>query len=171
MLPPLLIFKGAANGRITKEELTTYPESGHYLCQPKAWMDEQVMTKWTDLVLIPWKNAKLPGVVPSLILDAYCVHMMGNIVNQIQSLGIEVVHIPGGCTYLCQPVDVGINKTIKSGMRDKWEDWMIEGEGIVDGAAKEPSRKLVAEWVLAVYNNFPAQTARNAWMKQGYEWF
>jgi hypothetical protein len=66
---------------------------------------------------------------------------------------------------------VGINKTIKSGMRDKWEDWMIEGEGIVDGAAKEPSRKLVAEWVLEVYNNFPAQTARNAWMKTGYEWF
>ena len=171
MLPPLLIFKGAANGRIAKKELTTYPESGHYLCQPKAWMDEQAMTKWIDLVLVPWKNAKPPGVVPTLILDAYRVHMMGNIVNRIQSLGIEVVHIPGGCTYLCQPVDVGINKTIKSGMRDKWEDWMIEGEGIVDGAAKEPSRKLVAEWVLAVYNNFPAQTARNAWMKQGYEWF
>ena len=47
----------------------------------------------------------------------------------------------------------------------------IEGEGIDYGAAKEPSRKLVAEWVLEVYNNFPAQTARNAWMKKWYEWF
>lgn len=171
MLPPLLVFKGAANGRIAKSELPTYPDSGHYLCQPKAWMDEQAMIKWIDLVLVPWKNAKPPGVVPTLILDAYRVHMMGNIVNQIQSLGIEVVHIPAGCTYLCQPVDVGINKTIKCGIRDKWEDWMIEGEGIVDGAAKEPSRRLVAEWVLDVYNNFPNQIARNAWMKKGYEWF
>jgi hypothetical protein len=93
--------------------------------------------------------------------------MMGNIVNRIQSLGIEVIHISAGCTYLCQSVDVGINKTFKSGMRDKWEDWMIEGEGIKDGAAKELSRKLLAEWVLDVYTNFPAQTLRNAWMKKG----
>ena len=56
-------------------------------------------------------------------------------------------------------------------MRDKWEDWMIEGKGIVDCDAKEPSRKLVAEWVLDVYSNFSVQTARNAWMKKGYEWF
>ena len=122
-------------------------------------------------MLVPWKNAKPPGAVQTLILDDYCIHIMGNIINQIQSLGIEVIHIPAGCTYLYQPVDVGTNKTIKSEIRDKWEDWMIEGEGIVDGAAKELTRKLVAEWVLDVYNNFPAHTARNAWMKKGYEWF
>ena len=109
------------------------------------WINDGVMNKWIDLVLIPWKNEKAPGIVPLLILDAYRIHMMGNIVNQIQSLGIEVIHIPAGCTYLCQPIDVGINKTIKSGMRDKWEDWMIEGEGIIDGAAKELSRTLGAE--------------------------
>ena len=66
---------------------------------------------------------------------------------------------------------MGINKTLTSGMRDKWEDWMIEGEGIVNGATKEPSRKLVAERVLDVYNNFPVQNARNELMKEGYEWF
>ena len=113
------------------------------------------------------------GVVPILILDVYRVHMMRNIVNCIQSLGIEVIHIPAGC----------IIKSIKSGTRDKWEGWMIEGDGIVDSAPKEPSSKLVAEWVLDVYNNFPGQTARNAWTttflvklqgnawkKKGYEW-
>ena len=80
------------------------------------------------------ENKKPLGVVPTLILDAYRVHVMGNIVNRIQSLGIEVIHIPAEC--LCQPVDVGISKTIKSRMRDKWEDWMIEGDGIIDDAAK-----------------------------------
>ena len=44
---------------------------------------------------------------------------------------------------------------------------MIEGDGIVDVAAKEPSRKLVAGWILDVYKNIPGQTARNAWMKKG----
>jgi hypothetical protein len=170
MLPPMLIFKGAAKGRISRE-FATYPDQGHYACQQKAWMDEEMMSKWIDDVLIPWRNEKGPDVIPLLILDAYRVHMMGNIVNRIQSLGIEVMHIPPGCTYLCQPVDVGINKSIKSRMREKWENWMIAGDGIVDGVAKEPSRQLVAEWVVDVYMNLPAQTVRNAWMKSGFEWF
>ena len=55
-------------------------------------MDENIMNKSIDLVLIPWKNSKSPGVLPILIHDVYCVHMMGKIVNQIQSLGIEVIH-------------------------------------------------------------------------------
>ena len=77
-------------------------------------------------------------MAPIFVLDAYRILMMGTVVHRVQSLGIEVLHIPGGCTYLCQPVDVGINKTIKSGMRQKQEDWKLEGEEIVNGAAKEP---------------------------------
>ncbi len=96
---------------------------------------------------------KAPGVVPIRILDIFCVHMMGNILNRIQSLRIEVIHIPAGCTYLCQPVDVGINKTIKTAMREKWEDWVIDVDGLVNSVAKEPSRKIVMEWLFDVYKN------------------
>ena len=113
-------------------------------------------------MLISWKHTKAPGVVPILILDAYRVQMMGNIVKSIQSLGIEVIHIPAGCTYLCQPVDMGFNKTIKTAMRGKWEDWMIGRDRLVNGVAKEPSRKMVMEWIFDVYNNIQGQTARNA---------
>ena len=38
MPPPMLIFKGAPNGRIS-HKFTTYPYSGHYACQKKSgWM-------------------------------------------------------------------------------------------------------------------------------------
>ena len=47
----------------------------------------------------------------------------------------------------------------------------MEGEGIVNGAAEESSRKLVAEWLVDVYSNIPGQTVRYAWMKKGFEWF
>ena len=119
----------------------------------KAWKVEDMMHLWIDWVLVPWKMTKPSGVVPILVLDAYHVQMMGTAVNCIQSIGIEVIHLPVGCTYLCQPIDVGINKTRKCGMQEKWEDWMLEGEGIVDGAAKGPTQKLVAEWIVDVYNN------------------
>ena len=104
-------------------------------------MDKDIMHLSIDQVLVPWKMTKLPGVVPILVLDAYSVHRMGTNVNHIQSLGIEVIHILVSCTCLCQPVDMGISKTIKCGMQEKWEDWMLEGEGFIDGVAKEPLSK------------------------------
>jgi hypothetical protein len=81
MLLPMLIFKGALNGCITKCKFVMCPDRGHYSCQKKLWMDSDMMNRWIDLVLVPWKNLMAPGIVPTLILDAYRVHVMGTIVN------------------------------------------------------------------------------------------
>ena len=142
LLTPFLIFKGKTTGQIAARELHTYPTECIYACQcqEKAWMDEVMMHKWIDLVLIPWKNSRDPGVIPVLILDTYRVHMMGSVVNCIQSLGIEVQHIPAGCTYLCQPVVVGIYCPIKKEMTDQWEEWMVTGGGVTAGVANTPSQ-------------------------------
>ena len=82
-----------------------------------------------------------------------------------------MVHIPPGCVHLCQPVNIGINKTIKTRTREKWEDWMLDESGIVDCTAKKPSRKLVVEWLAEVYASVPPQISRNPWMKKEFEWF
>ena len=76
-------------------------------------MDEAVMVAWVDEVLAPYVAKAPENVVPLLILDSYHCHMMGSVIQQIQELGVEVQHIPGGCTFLCQPVDVGFNKPFK----------------------------------------------------------
>ena len=166
LLKPFLIFKGKTDGRIAQRELQTFPEDCITACQEKAWMDAKMMNQWIDLVLIPWKDSREPGVVPLLILDAYRVHMMGSIVNRIQSLGIEVQHIPGGCTWLCQPIDVGINRSIKKEMTEQWEKWMFNGGGVVDGVAKEPTRKLVAEWIIGAYRNITTEIEKTLGRKR-----
>ena len=48
---------------------------------------------------------------------------------------------------------------------------MTEGEGIVDGNAKEPTRKIVAEWLVDVYTNIPEEMGKNAWRKMDFDWF
>jgi hypothetical protein len=132
------------------------------------------MHAWIDLVLTPYKEERdqrdPDGPPPILILNAYQVHQLGSVMNRIQMMDIKVIHIPAGCTYLCQPIDVGINKPLKSLMPAKWEDWMA-GEGVVNGIAKEPSHQQVAEWLVDAYLHIPNQVARNAWMKHGYAWF
>ena len=40
MLPPLLVFKGAKNGRIMRKEFPTFDNSMYYACQENAWMDK-----------------------------------------------------------------------------------------------------------------------------------
>ena len=96
---------------------------------------------------------------------------MGSVVNRIQSLGIEVQHIPAGCTYLCQPVDVGINRLIKKEMTDQWEEWMMSGGGVSAGVAKMPSRAQVAEWIIGAYKAITEETGCNAWRKTDYKLF
>ncbi len=80
-------------------EFVAYPTTIHYQCQENAWMDKQVMLAWVNEVLVPYVAKAPDNVVPLLILDSYCCHMMGSVVQRIQELGVEVQHIPGGCTY------------------------------------------------------------------------
>ena len=132
-----------------------------------------MMLLWLDKFLVPWKNNTLPNDVrPLLFLDFFCVHMMGPIVEKIQGLGIEVQHIPGGCTYLCQPIDVGINRPIKAALSDMWEDWLemevVENDGVFQ--IQTPSRELIANWVVEVYWMLDEEKCKNAWRKMGFEW-
>ena len=106
-------------------------------------------------------------IVPLLILDAYKCHMDGNNVRMIQDLGIELLIIPGGCTYLCQPLDVGVNRSLKVSVKSQWDDWM-ESEGAV--TLQKPSRELIGKWVLKAWDDLDAQTVRNSWKKTDFEW-
>jgi hypothetical protein len=116
VLPSTLVFKGKPGGHIEKKEFSTYPNGHFYKCQDNAWMDEEVMIAWVQDVLAPYVATAPDHVVPILILDMYRCHMMSSVVQMIQELGVEVQHIPGGCTSLCQPVDVGFNKPFKDRM-------------------------------------------------------
>jgi phage-related protein len=96
--------------------------------------------------------------------------MMGPIVAEIQGLGIEVQYIPGGCTYLCQPIDVGVNRPIKHAMAEQWEDW-IDSEGVQNGnVMATPPRELIATWVVEAYWTLKTETCKKAWTKKGFEW-
>ncbi len=68
------------------------------------------MLAWVEEVLAPYVATAPEDIILLLILDSYQCHMMASVVYKIQELGVEVKHIPGGCTSLCQPVDVEFNQ-------------------------------------------------------------
>jgi hypothetical protein len=136
-------------------------------------MDETVMLDWIDLILAPYVAEAPAGIVPVLFLDSYRAHMMKSVVARVQALGVDVFHIPGGCTGLCQPVDVGFNKPLKTRMRSQWEEWMSSkwDDMAVTDVTPKPTREIVSEWVCGAFDNFPDGLVRNAWTKTGYAWF
>ena len=63
------------------------------------------------------------------------------VVRQNNELGVKVQHIPGGCTGLFQPVDVGVSKPLKDKLRDLWESWMIEEEEVNNKLTTDQPRR------------------------------
>jgi hypothetical protein len=139
MLTPVIIFKGAENGRIKKKEISTYPTDMLYQMQKNAWMDKLAMLFWVERVLKPYIKAAPEHLIPIIFLNSYRCHIMGSVVNAIRSCECEVQHIPGRCTGLCQSVDVGFNKPFKSQVCASWVRWMIL-DGILHGTTSPPLR-------------------------------
>jgi DDE superfamily endonuclease len=168
VLPPLFVFKGKPGGRIEREFLG-YIDGGIYTVQQKAWMDESIMLKWVDTVLKPYVATAPVGVEPILFLDSYRCHMMQSVVTIIQGLGVEVKHIPGGCTGLCQPIDVGIGRPLKSRVRHMWEDWMASQD--LGARTNAPSRATVASWVVTALQDLPEIMVKKSWRHRPFEYF
>jgi hypothetical protein len=86
--------------------LKAFPPEGEYTVQEKAWMGSVVMLRWIETILKPFlADTIVPaGIRPLLLLDSYRCHMMGLLVVSAinELLGVDVEHIPGGCTGLCQ---------------------------------------------------------------------
>jgi hypothetical protein len=173
LLTPMLVFKGKPGGRIEQKELPDM-EAALGDCvlvvQERAWMNEVLLLLWVEKILKPWAEQAPEGVVPLLLLDSYKCHIMASVVDKIHALGVQVEHIPGGCTGLAQPVDVGIGKPLKNRMRNCWEDYMIE-IGLQELITKPPSRRTIVEWVLKSLRTLPASLVRNAWRHSPYSYF
>ena len=125
------------------------------------------MLKWVNDIPKPYVETAPNGVKPVLFLDSYCCHMMGTVVTAIQELGVQVEHIPGGCTGLCQPIDVGICKPLKNQIWHLWENWMInQGRAVIKFTP--PLRRTIARWVGTTLCNLPLELKRNSWHHEPY---
>ena len=181
-LPPLIVFKAKAGGRVEAEfTKPDFPKDGIYCAvQDNAWCDERIMLMWVDKVLKPYIATCPHGVIPYLLLDKYKCHSTAAVVREIEQLGVEWDILPGGCTGLIQPIDVGIGKPFKNRLCSKWEDWVVENFDIDDSTGEiteteriKPNscRKLVAQWALESWNCISKEHVYNSWRHGTFSYF
>ena len=138
---------------IAHKELPCFNPMSIYTCQDATWMNKLAMQKWVDKVLGAYLAAN-----PLLV-------------SRIVELGVKVIHITGGCTGLCQPLDVGVNQSFKARCRWMWEEWLVdflnETNEVRDGTHEEVSERTAAVF----WEMVGSRVLRNAWRKMGYDWF
>ena len=169
LLPPMFIFKAKPGGCVQRE-LSNFPEGAVYTVHHNAWMDKSVMLQWVDRVLKSWSETVPENIMPYLLLDSYKVHLMTTVTRQIETLGIEVDHIPGGCMGLAQPIDIEIGKHFKNRVQHKWEDWMLDG-AIDEEVTKPPTHLQVVEWCCNSFRELEGTIVCNSWLNGRFSYF
>ena len=131
------------------------------------------MRMWVREVLKPYVEDAPVHIQPLLLLDSYQCHTMASVTGDIEALGVQIEIIPGGCTGLCQPVDVGIGKPLKSRARHLWEEWMVDQCTTNNGRSRPPSRLLMSQWITDSVNRIRESDSlvRNSWRHAEYSYF
>lgn len=113
MLPPHFVYKGQC-GADVEREVKSYcdPSVATFSVQANAWFDERVMMEWIELT---WKHIVVEPSV--LILDSLKVHKKASVADALSATGTAVLYVPGGCTGVAQPLDVGVMSPVKERIR------------------------------------------------------
>ena len=97
VLPALAIFKGKKQPK--------FSEVGVFIrAQVKAWMDEEMMLEWIDIV---WEPAT-EGRRAMLVFDSFSAHVTPAVKQKLKDINTVPVVIPGACTSKVQPLDVSL---------------------------------------------------------------
>ena len=79
----------------------------------KGWMDEAGTKKWLDVV---WgrRHGGLKNEKSMLVWDCFSAHLVDSLKRRTKVHNTAMVVIPGGLTSVLQPLDVSLNKPMKS---------------------------------------------------------
>ena len=123
-------------------------------------------------VLQPYVNER-GGSLPSkmLLMDSLRAHWVSSVKEKLDNFGFRTQKVPGGMTFLCQPVDVGIAKPFKDAIKERWANYMIAQCHLNNGTGSvfaKPTREIVAKWVKDVWEELPATIIKSSWRHAPY---
>ena len=146
VLPALTVFKGVRPLDIRVQDVFVRT-------QQKAWMDEDMMLRWIDLV---WEPAT-EGKRALLVLDSFSAHVTNDVKKRLKQINTVPLVIPGGCTSKIQPLAVYLNKPFKVFARKHWSDYVMTPQAeqvIATKKLKPPQKADVANWVSDAVRQF-----------------
>lgn len=166
-LSPFVVISGKSQTNEIPKRISV-PNEMIVVSQKSAWSDIPVMKLWIEKVLNPWVKSK-DGSSFILILDEAASHMNSDIKFYLEELNVHPLYIPAGCTSFLQPLDVSVNRSFKSKLKQKWEEW-IKTEALVPTKSgkgfKLPYDDLLAR-TSECWSELTKEVILNGWRKPG----
>ena len=158
-LPPYVVFKRKT---IPKGEFPGVIVRA----QKKGWMDQDLVEDWLRVV---WgrRVGGLSRKRSMLVLDAFRCHNSAPTKEVLREYNTDLVMIPGGMTSILQPLDVGVNKPFKDGLRRCWTDWMLDGAKTFTkgGRMRKADLPTICGWIKKVWEELSPAIIQRAFLK------
>lgn len=159
---PFVIFKR----KTIPEEVKNL--KGIIVCaNPKGWMNEDFIKVWCENVWAKRKHSFFLKQNESLLIfDSAKCHLTDVAKKELKKYS-KIAVIPAGLTSELQPLDISVNKSFKSKLRNEWEKWMVNGphDTTKSGNQKRPSYKIICEWIIRSWKQITPQIVKNGFRK------
>jgi len=88
-------------------------------------------------------------------MDSMRAHLTEDVKKKVSEENTIPVIIPGGLTKILQHLDILVNKSFKTNLRQIWESWMTTGEHsfIRTGKLRRATLTNAAEWVFQAWKD------------------
>lgn len=99
-----------------------------------------------------------------IVWDLFAAHRDSHVLSFLRAWGIDVIFVPGGCTGVCQVMDVVVNRSLKGHVRDAYVAW--RGQALEANLPwSKPRRSDAIKWVLAAWEKVPLNAIHEGMLK------
>ncbi len=99
-----------------------------------------------------------------LVWDLFAAHRDSRVLSFLRSSSIDVIFIPGGCTSVCQVMDIVVNRPFKAHVRNAYISWRAT-QITAQQPWVAPKRNQVIDWVLDSWHQFPVESLHEGIVK------
>jgi hypothetical protein len=145
LLKTMIIFRG-----LKKIPFVKHPNNKIVVAVSKSGsMDSSMAKTWMDKVFA--NRGPYFSTTPSvLIWDSYGSHKREDVIEHLQkNYKSKMVLIPAKTTCMAQPLDVAVNASFKTALKNEWAAWLrdAEPEYTPSGYRKRPSYQAIVDMV------------------------
>ena len=164
-LPPQLIYKGTTHRCLPTMK---FPDSWDVTHSQNHWSNEKTMIQYVEKILLPYikktrSEMKLHEDQPALLIfDQFKGQVTEKMFQLLEENHVNIVLVPANCNDRLQPLDISVNKPVKSFLRKQFQEWYAQK--ICDQLREPPTqvdpvdlwlsivKPLGARWMVKVYD-------------------